>query len=51
MSMLCGRYAVLLKKFGALALLRESLIESLSRLMTVGYCLEVSGGKLPPVMN
>jgi hypothetical protein len=42
MSMLCGRYAVLLlKKFGALALLRESLIESLSRLMTVGYCLVV----------
>ena len=46
MSMLCGRCAVVLlvKKFELLALLRESLIESLSRLMTVGYGLVVSGG-------
>jgi hypothetical protein len=44
MSMLCGLYAVLLlKKFEALALFRESLIESLSRLMTIGYCLVASG--------
>jgi hypothetical protein len=43
--MLYGRYAaLLLKKFGLPALPRESLIESLSRFMTVGYCLVVSGG-------